>query len=65
MAARLSDDDGVIIATRVVRGRDPGRHRHDRLHRRALARRTEHESYMDAVLDGSVLRLRPKLMTVA
>jgi Cu(I)/Ag(I) efflux system membrane protein CusA/SilA len=33
--------------------------------RRALARRTETESYMDAVLDGSVLRLRPKLMTVA
>ncbi len=33
--------------------------------RRALARRTENESYMDAVLDGSVLRLRPKLMTVA
>jgi len=33
--------------------------------RRALARRTENETYMDAVLDGSVLRLRPKLMTVA
>jgi Cu(I)/Ag(I) efflux system membrane protein CusA/SilA len=33
--------------------------------RRALAHRTERESYMDAVLDGSVLRLRPKLMTVA
>ena len=33
--------------------------------RRALARRTERETYMDAVLDGSVLRLRPKLMTVA
>jgi Cu(I)/Ag(I) efflux system membrane protein CusA/SilA len=33
--------------------------------RRALARRAENESYMDAVLDGSVLRLRPKLMTVA
>jgi Cu(I)/Ag(I) efflux system membrane protein CusA/SilA len=33
--------------------------------RRALVRRGEHETYMDAVLDGSVLRLRPKLMTVA
>ncbi|HET7132079.1 MAG TPA: efflux RND transporter permease subunit, partial [Gammaproteobacteria bacterium] len=33
--------------------------------RRALAHRTEGQSYMDAVLDGSVLRLRPKLMTVA
>jgi len=33
--------------------------------RRALARRTGEESYMGAVLDGSVLRLRPKLMTVA
>jgi Cu(I)/Ag(I) efflux system membrane protein CusA/SilA len=33
--------------------------------RRALARRTEPETYMQAVLDGSVLRLRPKLMTVA
>ena len=33
--------------------------------RRALARRTENETYMEAVLDGSVLRLRPKLMTVA
>jgi Cu(I)/Ag(I) efflux system membrane protein CusA/SilA len=33
--------------------------------RRALAHRTENETYMDAVLDGSVLRLRPKLMTVA
>jgi Cu(I)/Ag(I) efflux system membrane protein CusA/SilA len=32
--------------------------------RRALARRAAGESYMDAVLDGSVLRLRPKLMTV-
>jgi Cu(I)/Ag(I) efflux system membrane protein CusA/SilA len=32
--------------------------------RRALARRAADESYMDAVLDGSVLRLRPKLMTV-
>jgi Cu(I)/Ag(I) efflux system membrane protein CusA/SilA len=33
--------------------------------RRALAHRGATESYMDAVLDGSVLRLRPKLMTVA
>ena len=33
--------------------------------RQALARRSPGESYMDAVLDGSVLRLRPKLMTVA
>ncbi|HJU12785.1 MAG TPA: efflux RND transporter permease subunit, partial [Candidatus Binataceae bacterium] len=33
--------------------------------RQALARKTPSESYMDAVLDGSVLRLRPKLMTVA
>ena len=33
--------------------------------RQALARRTPGESYMEAVLDGSVLRLRPKLMTVA
>jgi copper/silver efflux system protein len=32
--------------------------------RRALAQRTERQSYMDAVLAGSVLRLRPKLMTV-
>jgi Cu(I)/Ag(I) efflux system membrane protein CusA/SilA len=33
--------------------------------RQALARKTESETYMDAVLDGCVLRLRPKLMTVA
>ena len=33
--------------------------------REALARRTETQSYVDAVIDGSVLRLRPKLMTVA
>ena len=33
--------------------------------RRALAHRVASESYMDAVLSGSVLRLRPKLMTVA
>jgi Cu(I)/Ag(I) efflux system membrane protein CusA/SilA len=33
--------------------------------RRALALRKQSETYMDAVLDGSVLRLRPKLMTVA
>ena len=33
--------------------------------RRALAHRAASESYMDAVLSGSVLRLRPKLMTVA
>ena len=33
--------------------------------RRALAHRRASESYMDAVLNGSVLRLRPKLMTVA
>ncbi|MEO8465945.1 MAG: CusA/CzcA family heavy metal efflux RND transporter [Gammaproteobacteria bacterium] len=33
--------------------------------RRALALRRANETYMEAVLDGSVLRLRPKLMTVA
>lgn len=32
--------------------------------RQSLARRRTDQSYMDAVLDGSVLRLRPKLMTV-
>lgn len=32
--------------------------------RQALARRTATTTYMEAVLDGSVLRLRPKLMTV-
>ncbi len=31
----------------------------------ALAARTGNQSYVDAVIDGSVLRLRPKLMTVA
>ena len=33
--------------------------------REALANKTESQSYMDAVVDGSVARLRPKLMTVA
>jgi len=33
--------------------------------REALAHRTEGQSYMDAVVEGSVSRLRPKLMTVA
>jgi Cu(I)/Ag(I) efflux system membrane protein CusA/SilA len=33
--------------------------------RQSLAHRTPQRSYMEAVLDGSVLRLRPKLMTVA
>ncbi|HYK78603.1 MAG TPA: CusA/CzcA family heavy metal efflux RND transporter [Micropepsaceae bacterium] len=33
--------------------------------RHALADRSPQRSYMEAVLDGSVLRLRPKLMTVA
>jgi len=33
--------------------------------RDALARRAETESYADAVIEGSVARLRPKLMTVA
>jgi Cu(I)/Ag(I) efflux system membrane protein CusA/SilA len=33
--------------------------------RQALARKAVRETYMDAVVDGSVLRLRPKLMTVA
>ncbi|MBQ0718696.1 MAG: efflux RND transporter permease subunit [Gammaproteobacteria bacterium] len=33
--------------------------------RDALANRAEGEAYMDAVIDGSVARLRPKLMTVA
>jgi Cu(I)/Ag(I) efflux system membrane protein CusA/SilA len=33
--------------------------------REALARRRETESYADAVIEGSVMRLRPKLMTVA
>jgi len=33
--------------------------------RQALARRTEGQSYMDAVVEGSAARLRPKLMTVA
>ena len=33
--------------------------------REALARRTEDQSFIDAVIEGSVNRLRPKLMTVA
>lgn len=33
--------------------------------RQALARKTADETYMEAVVNGSVLRLRPKLMTVA
>ncbi|VAW67064.1 Cobalt-zinc-cadmium resistance protein CzcA; Cation efflux system protein CusA [hydrothermal vent metagenome] len=33
--------------------------------REALARRPQSQSYMDAVIEGSVARLRPKLMTVA
>lgn len=33
--------------------------------REALARRQPGKSYMDAVIEGSVARLRPKLMTVA
>jgi len=33
--------------------------------RQALARKAARDSYMNAVVDGSVLRLRPKLMTVA
>ena len=33
--------------------------------REALANRTPEQSYMDAVVQGSVARLRPKLMTVA
>jgi Cu(I)/Ag(I) efflux system membrane protein CusA/SilA len=33
--------------------------------RGALDHRTEGQSYVDAVLDGSATRLRPKLMTVA
>lgn len=32
--------------------------------RQALAARETHQSYVEAVIDGSVLRLRPKLMTV-
>jgi Cu(I)/Ag(I) efflux system membrane protein CusA/SilA len=33
--------------------------------REALANRTAEQSYMDAVVEGSAARLRPKLMTVA
>ncbi len=33
--------------------------------RQALAQRTKAQSYVDAVVEGSVARLRPKLMTVA
>jgi Cu(I)/Ag(I) efflux system membrane protein CusA/SilA len=33
--------------------------------REALAKRTGTQSYMEAVVEGSVARLRPKLMTVA
>jgi Cu(I)/Ag(I) efflux system membrane protein CusA/SilA len=33
--------------------------------REALANRTATQSYMDCVIEGSVARLRPKLMTVA
>ena len=33
--------------------------------REALAQRTAEQSYMEAVVEGSVARLRPKLMTVA
>ncbi len=32
--------------------------------RQALARKTASQSYVDAVVDGSAMRLRPKLMTV-
>jgi Cu(I)/Ag(I) efflux system membrane protein CusA/SilA len=33
--------------------------------RQALARRSDDAGYMEAVIEGSVARLRPKLMTVA
>jgi Cu(I)/Ag(I) efflux system membrane protein CusA/SilA len=33
--------------------------------RQALEKRGEHQSFIDAVIDGSASRLRPKLMTVA
>ncbi len=33
--------------------------------RHALEKRTDDQSYIEAVIDGSALRLRPKLMTVA
>jgi Cu(I)/Ag(I) efflux system membrane protein CusA/SilA len=33
--------------------------------RQSLGRRGANATYMEAVIDGSVLRLRPKLMTVA
>ncbi|MEO8315024.1 MAG: CusA/CzcA family heavy metal efflux RND transporter [Pseudomonadota bacterium] len=33
--------------------------------RQALGRRTDQQSYMEAVIEGSAARLRPKLMTVA
>ena len=33
--------------------------------REALAKKTDDQSYIDAVVEGSVNRLRPKLMTVA
>jgi Cu(I)/Ag(I) efflux system membrane protein CusA/SilA len=33
--------------------------------REALAKRSGEQPYMDAVIEGSVARLRPKLMTVA
>src|SRR5262249_48719421 len=33
--------------------------------RQALVARRDSQSYVDAVVEGSVLRLRPKLMTVA
>ncbi|HHJ18833.1 MAG TPA: efflux RND transporter permease subunit, partial [Gammaproteobacteria bacterium] len=33
--------------------------------REALARKPENQPYMEAVIEGSLARLRPKLMTVA
>ena len=67
VAAGLLDDDGRDHRLRVaVRRRDPDRHHHDRVHSRgAGATGPPEQSYMDAVVEGSVARLRPKLMTVA
>ena len=63
----LLDDDGRDRRLHLaVRRRRPDRHHHGRSSSaRRSTHRTAEQSYIDAVVEGSAARLRPKLMTVA
>ncbi len=66
VGAGLRDDDrGDHRLHLGVRRGGADRHHHGHLHPRGAGRKPPSQSFVDAVIEGSTARLRPKLMTVA